>query len=506
RDGRLGLITTLETDRSTVEVGDFLGVTVTLHNQTGNRITDAGVLIDLPLGFAYLPGSATLNGRPIADPNGRSLVFEGGSLASAESQTFRFFLTVGPSAPAGNGRIAARASALDTPAVLRQPQQRVSRPVSVTVGIDKGIFADEGIIFGTVYRDCNLDGQQQPGEAGIGGARIHLQNGRYVVTDPDGLYSLANVQPGTNVLRLDPLSVPDGATVSRSSPRDIGEHGTRIASMSRGELHRADFPLALCPEVSRVEPLATPSESGLTDAGDVDRDRQTTASPRPAPPPPAERQASGPLRIVTPLADEVLPAAQTGIVIEGPLSVGFRVSVNGTDVPDLRIGRRTIDRGKRLQSLEYVGVPLVAGRNEITATMIDSFGIPRAEQRIVVYAPGPLAEIRLAALEENVASATGPARLIEVTLLDAALRPVEARTPVTLTASAGTFAEEDLDPDQPGLQVFIEGGGRTFTLAGPTQSQPVTVGATSGTVRSALLVDQVNIARPVIAVGVLEGQ
>jgi RHS repeat-associated protein len=69
---------------------------------------------------------------------------------------------------------------------------------STSVGVHAAVF---GTVSGTVFNDTNGDGQQQPGEPGLSGWTVNLENanGQVVAstqTGTDGSYSFANVMPG----------------------------------------------------------------------------------------------------------------------------------------------------------------------------------------------------------------------------------------------------------------------------------------------------------------------
>jgi hypothetical protein len=66
-------------------------------------------------------------------------------------------------------------------------------------------------VTGRVFYDLRQTGDFQPGDAGIGGVRIYLEDGESVVTDSTGRYDFPGVGPGMHDLRLDTASLPPGA-------------------------------------------------------------------------------------------------------------------------------------------------------------------------------------------------------------------------------------------------------------------------------------------------------
>lgn len=264
-----GLTLSIDTEQRRVEVGDFVEYIVRVGNLTGNLVTDTTVKVLLPLGFAYVPDTARTDTIPLPDPlggRGASLVFDLGQMEASDSRTLRFLALVRLAGTAGTKTASAIARALDTPPDASVPGSvRLSRVDTVAVAVDKGVFSDDGLIVGKVFADCNADGRQVPGEYGIPGVRLFLQNGRSVLTDENGLFTISNVQPGTNVLRLERSTLPQGARLTADGVHDVAGLGTRMMPMLKGEMHRVDFAIDVCsekPDAGLEEPGAAPAPTG----------------------------------------------------------------------------------------------------------------------------------------------------------------------------------------------------------------------------------------------------
>jgi len=94
--------------------------------------------------------------------------------------------------------------------------QRTDNNINVQAGpaihslqLEPGIIQDSGILIGRVFVDKNFDGEQQSGEPGVPNAVIYLENGNRIITDADGLFSVANVLPGNHTGILDFTSIPE---------------------------------------------------------------------------------------------------------------------------------------------------------------------------------------------------------------------------------------------------------------------------------------------------------
>jgi hypothetical protein len=72
------------------------------------------------------------------------------------------------------------------------------------------MFSDRRVVTGRVFVDVRGSGHFTSGDRGIAGVRVYLEDGSYVTTDAQGLFSFAAVRPGMHVLRIDPSTLPDG--------------------------------------------------------------------------------------------------------------------------------------------------------------------------------------------------------------------------------------------------------------------------------------------------------
>lgn len=207
---------------------------------------------------------------------------------------------------------------------------------------------------------------------------------------------------------------------------------------------------------------------------------------------------------------DVLPVAQTSIRVKGLTGTTFKLLVNGKEVPESRVGKRAVLEGKQLQAWEYIGVAMQPGENEIAVTQTDAFGNQRGESKIKLRAPGDLAQIKIEFGERirlnggAVANGKTPVAMT-VKMLDAHGTPVTARLPVTLASNLGRWDVLDVNPVEPGLQVFVEGGVGEFILLPPTEPGQALISAESGRAKVNVPLDFLPDLREMIAVGLIEG-
>lgn len=73
---------------------------------------------------------------------------------------------------------------------------------------------DLGLVLGHVFCDSNGDGAPGPDERGLGGVRIYADHGWYADTDADGRFHIQSLQAGNHLFKVDPNSLPPGATAT----------------------------------------------------------------------------------------------------------------------------------------------------------------------------------------------------------------------------------------------------------------------------------------------------
>jgi uncharacterized repeat protein (TIGR01451 family) len=202
---------------------------------------------------------------------------------------------------------------------------------------------------------------------------------------------------------------------------------------------------------------------------------------------------------------DTLPGRQISVRVKGPLGAKLTLLLNGQPVAPDRLSKRVVDALRQIEALEFLGVDLYPGINHLELVAHDPFGNERARVPISVVAPDQLAKLDLRfSNPEPVADGRTPVRVI-VRLLDEVDTPVTARTPLTLESALGRWQVDDLNPAEPGTQVFIEGGRAEFLLLPPDGPGDDRVIVSSGAIKSEVLLPFLPDLRPLIASGILEG-
>lgn len=235
-----------EGSKTTVEIADFITYVLSVANRSAASLHGLSFVDNLPAGFAYVPGSARLvdaagANSVLADPAGGTgprLSFDLPNVVLAGNATvaLRYRVRVGVGATQGDGINRA----------LVKSGSLVSTEAAFRTTVTGGVFADEAILFGKVYLDCNRNGVQDAGELGVPNVRLLLQNGTSVVTDVEGKWSIYGLKPVTHVVKVDTATLPEGAVLGVLSNRNAGAADSRFADLKKGELHRADFAIVNC--------------------------------------------------------------------------------------------------------------------------------------------------------------------------------------------------------------------------------------------------------------------
>ncbi|BCR05820.1 hypothetical protein DESUT3_28890 [Desulfuromonas versatilis] len=228
-------------NRSEVLVGDVVTYSIALRNTVDRDVTAVRVDDKLPPNFKYVKGSTLVNGARAADPTGsRTLSFDIGTvpaLADANGNgradpgepgyvTLSYQLVVGSGANTGD--FVNRAVARDVCETCY-----LSNPAEARVRVAVDPLFDLGTIIGKVFEDHDGDGWQDPGEEGVPGAMVALDDGTYVLTDAYGRYHFPAVKPGQRLVKINLQSLAAGAEATQ------GE--TRVLSLTEGLLAKANF-------------------------------------------------------------------------------------------------------------------------------------------------------------------------------------------------------------------------------------------------------------------------
>jgi uncharacterized repeat protein (TIGR01451 family) len=238
-----GRLTINETANTTIaQIGDFIDYTVTIDNATGETLANPYMVVALPAGFVYQNGTATFNGAKITNPasTAASIRFPLPALAPGANSVLTFRVSLGPNAASGNGIDSAQVFGTGTGGAIG------SNVSSVKVQITGGVFSDKAYIIGKVFADCRLSKIQDPGDPGIPGVRIYLNNGDYAITDAEGKYSFYGLTPRTHVAQVDTTTLPAGVSMEVLDNRNAMDPNSQFVDLQNGDMAKVNFAVAGC--------------------------------------------------------------------------------------------------------------------------------------------------------------------------------------------------------------------------------------------------------------------
>ncbi|MDX8401617.1 MAG: SdrD B-like domain-containing protein, partial [Mariprofundaceae bacterium] len=251
-----GIFLQKKSDKPKAAVGDFVPFTITAEVPAGAPGAVSGVTFTdrLPHGFRYEPGSALLDGLPAPDPaisaDGRTLTFTSlvPNFAVGTTHKLDYLAFVTPNTRTGTAINTVTASG------LRGGNPVGSNVAKASVEVIEDLFTGKGFIVGRVFVDDgwngegkragNGDGFNDPGERGVAGVRVVMEDGTSAITDKQGFYHFEGVTPGTHVVQLDLATLnTQYAPAPLPNDRFAGRAFSQFVETADGVVWRANFRL-----------------------------------------------------------------------------------------------------------------------------------------------------------------------------------------------------------------------------------------------------------------------
>jgi len=237
------LVVTKNVDRQVAQPGDRLNYTIDIQNTSASTIGSTQIVDTLPAGLAYAPGTAKLDGATLEPTiNGRTLTWTVPALAPSSDTHLTYVCVVYPSVASGTNLT----NSVGVTGLIPGTTATTTANANVSVQIVGGAFSQRQVITGRVFVDAMKTGRFRPGDTGIAGVRVFLEDGSSVVTDAQGRFSFPGARPGMHVLRVDPTTLPlgvhpyDGYPVTSSRSAQQLVHGL----MDDGLIDDVEFAMA----------------------------------------------------------------------------------------------------------------------------------------------------------------------------------------------------------------------------------------------------------------------
>ncbi|MEE4351165.1 MAG: hypothetical protein V2J26_13145 [Pacificimonas sp.] len=336
------------------EAGDFVQYRVTATNADSREVVGLSLVDEPAPGFRFVSGSVRVEGVRTADPDlatdGAALRFELPAIAPGEDVSLTYLLAVGARALPGRADNIVRAFS---------GEGSVGNTARASLIVRDPLFTDAATLIGRVSAgECGAGDR-----AGVGGVRILMQDGRYVLTDADGLYSFQGVEPGTHVVQLDVSALPDGYEViaCERNSRRAGRAFSSFVEVQGGGLWRTDFVLRQTGEATedREEPVEA---NPLSDAEAAGSGRDWLADSEPG------------TGLLFPEAGHNPRSPAQRVVVKHLPAQSVAITINGRESDPLAFDGKLGGPERGVSVSRWRGLPLVEGRNEIVATISNEDG------------------------------------------------------------------------------------------------------------------------------------
>ncbi|WP_372829303.1 SdrD B-like domain-containing protein [Psychrobacter maritimus] len=562
-DDRAILVVTKEGDVKTAAFGDYVNYTINIKNDGATTAYDVQLKDALPRGFAYVDSSIRIDKAQTTEfkTDGKYQVLSLGNMNAGETKDITYRVLIGSSALGGDG--INRATAVAT---TEQGQSLVSREAQWKIEVERGVMNTDGIIIGKVYHDINRDGiqQKEDGELGVAGVRIYMENGNFVVTDPEGKYNFYGVSAKTHVLKVDRTTIPNATEMVTQSNRNAGDASSRFVDLKYGELHRADFAIVggmgdsterLNAElVARSKSVSAKNDSleqavktELVLEPDYNRDNKdnvdasgckfndvldagiqcdsaivnemvksaanrvdmtvTTIAP------PVEKEleeylkevSSNDVAFINLSEGQQLSTYKQMVQVQAPLGSNFTLYTNGKAVSAEQIGKTAEQEKQKVTAFDYYAVDLQRGTNTLRGVATDINGKVISEQTIKVLTPDSLQAIDYRTQKQLIAADGISEYQVVISLKDRDGRPYIASTPITIDTNIGRINLSDSSKDQAGTQVTVSGGELLIPITAPSVPGKGELVINTGSSKQVIPLQFTAQLRPLIAVGIVEG-
>jgi len=440
-----GLEISKSVDRPRVEVGDSVAYRVEIRNPTAGPVLEAIVNDRLPASFLYVPGTARLTVgtaiERIVEPEvaGGELVFRVGDIPAGATVRLVYRARVGPNARVGEEEnVAVSSGRFATGETVK------TTPARASVFVGGGVFTTRQIILGRVFVDENRNGLFDENDKPLPGVRLYLHSGQSVVTDSQGLYNLPSLGDGSQVISLDPVTLPERYQLADNDSL-AGRSWTRLlrTPLGGGSLLRQNFvllpkdkttpqssPLGVKNDGSSSEAIkAAPSNPELATARTV-TEFITTETLEPVMP--------GEVKVLSPAPNTTVMSPALQIEARVALLWKVRVEVNGKPISDQNIGTVRQDQKNSVTTFTYVGIELRPGANGVKVVAISPDGVTGNKEELAVLGRGPAQRLEIVPERTEIQSGGRDSTYLRIRAFDQWGSPA-ADDQVAVETSAGTL-------------------------------------------------------------------
>ena len=426
-----GLDITKTVDQQRAEIGDVVTYRIEVRNPTSSSVRNVVVNDDLPDSFFYVPGTARINVGSAPEQKvepeavGDKLVFPVGELGPGGNARIVYRVRIGANARQGDRENLAVGSG-----EFPSGQRATTATARAIVRVGSGVFSTQQLILGRVYEDVNRNGNFDADDKPAAGVRIYLTSGESVITDSQGLYNFPAIGDGSQVIALDPVTVPAGFVLADGGSLS-GKSWTRLlrTPIGGGALLRQNFVLVRSADDSKLAKRSQKGEipatgdSSKNNAGDKLNVPQTASAFRsptdgsvndkrkaqvesafvPATAGTYEVTSDETIEAIAPGIVKVLSPAPDSTVMTPALELAARVTlnwtvkleVNGDKVSEKNIGTKRLDHKNNVATYTFVSVGLRPGPNRVRITPVSPDGNAGQPHELTVNGRGPAQRLEI---------------------------------------------------------------------------------------------------------------
>lgn len=199
------IVVTKTADRSTAQPGDRVRYEIDFANSTQFPIGATQVIDVMSAGLVYAKGTGQLDGvNDEPTISGQTLTWSLASLDPGAQHKITYDAIVYPTVATGTNLT----NNVTVNGVIPGTVASAAGTANVTVQVVAGALTQRRPITGRVFVDNAGTGHFKKGDSGIAGVRIFLEDGSFVVTDPDGRFNFPSARPGMHVLHIDETTLP----------------------------------------------------------------------------------------------------------------------------------------------------------------------------------------------------------------------------------------------------------------------------------------------------------
>ena len=267
------------------------------------------------------------------------------------SITLDYALEIGPGAPLGD--------AVNEAVVRDGNGEQLSNISRAAIELREDLLRSRSTIVGRVSeKSCdenqNWARQVKRGE-GVGGVRLYMETGAYVVSDPDGLFHFEGVREGTHVVQVDKETLPQGYILMEceNTTRYAGSLQSQFVDVQGGGIWRTNFYLKQVGETAKAVEEVVFNDAKEHKKYDADWLSGQTDD----------------IEWVYPDTSRTPSKPSTHIGIKHGKNQKISLMLNGRPVSDLNYAGKDGNADRSVLISRWRGVDILEGRNEIVATV-----------------------------------------------------------------------------------------------------------------------------------------